>query len=157
MQKHLQEIINTGAIWPSNSPLATAIILVRKKNGKLCFCIDLRKLNSLMVKDAYKLLKLQDTLDCLQGAVWFTLLDLKSGYWQEELEETSKALTALMVGSLAFYQWDQHSSTLWRLVWEICSSDGALFILLMSSFLQPPWKSTWRGSALYCHGSGLPD
>ena len=51
-----------------------------------------------MVKDAYKIPRIQDTLDCLQGAVWFTLFDLKSGYWQIELEDTSRALKAFTVG-----------------------------------------------------------
>ena len=86
-------MIDVRAIWPSNSPWASVVVLVRKKNGKLCFCIDLRKLNSLMVKDAYSIPRIQDTLDWLQGAIWFTSLDLKSGYWQVELEEASKALT----------------------------------------------------------------
>ena len=55
MQKHLQEMIDTGAIQPSNSPWASTVILVGKKNGELGFCIDLRKLNSLMVKDAHSI------------------------------------------------------------------------------------------------------
>ena len=77
-------------------------MLVRKKNGKLRYCIDLQKLNSLTVKDAYSILRIQDTLDCLQGAVWFTLLNFKSGYWQVELQEASEALTAFTVGPLGF-------------------------------------------------------
>ena len=68
--KPLQEMIDVGAIWPSNSPWASVVILVRKRNGKLCFCIDLRKLNSLMVKDTYSIPTIQDTLDCLQGGRW---------------------------------------------------------------------------------------
>ena len=79
-------------------------VLVMKKNGKLCFCIDLRKLNSLMVKDTCSIPLVQVTLDCLQGAVWFTLLDLKSRYWQVELEEANTALTAFTVYPLRFYE-----------------------------------------------------
>ena len=60
-----------------------------------------------MVKDAYSMPRIQDTLDCLQGAVWFTLIDLKSGYWQVELKEASKALTAFTVGCLRFYRCEQ--------------------------------------------------
>ena len=99
--------MDIGAIWPSNSPWASTVVLVRKKNGKLCFWINLRKLNSLMVKDACSIPQNQDTLDCLQGAVWFTLLDLNSGYQQVELEEASKALTTFMVGPLRFYECEQ--------------------------------------------------
>ena len=95
-------MIDTEAIRPSNSPWASTIILVRKKNGKLHFCIDLRKLNSLMVKDAVSIPQNQETLDCLPAAVWFTLLDLKSRYWQAELGKASKALTVFTVGPLGF-------------------------------------------------------
>ena len=104
VQKHLQEMIDVGAIQPSNNPWASIIALVRKKNGKLCFCIDLKKLNSLIVKDAYSITRIQDTLDCLQGAVWFTLLGLKSGYWNMELKGARKALMAFTVGFFGFYE-----------------------------------------------------
>ena len=57
-----------------------------------------------MIKDAYSLPRIEETLDCLNGAQWFTSLDLKSGYWQVELNEESKALTAFTVGPLEFYQ-----------------------------------------------------
>ena len=85
VQKHLQEMIDVGAIWQSNS-LWASTVLVRKKNRKLCFCIDLRKLNYLMVKDANRIPQIQDTLDCLQDTVWFTLLNVKSRNWQVELK-----------------------------------------------------------------------
>ena len=78
--KHLKEILEIGAISESKSPWASAVVLVRKKDGPLIFCIDLRKLNSRTVKDAYFLPRIDETLDCLNGAQWFTSLDLKSGY-----------------------------------------------------------------------------
>ena len=56
------------------------------------------------MKDAYSLPRIDETLDSLNGAQWFTSLDLKSGYWQIELNEDSKALTAFIVGPLGFYQ-----------------------------------------------------
>ena len=73
----------------------------------IIFVTNLRKLNSLTVKDAYSIPRMQDTLDCIQGAVWFTLLDLKSGYCQVELKEASKALTAITVGPLRLYEYEQ--------------------------------------------------
>ena len=84
VKAHLQEMVEVGAIRRSFSPWASAVVLVRKKDGGLRFCIDLRKLNNRTVKDGYSLPHIGDTLDCLHGAVWFSTLDLKSGYWQVE-------------------------------------------------------------------------
>ena len=80
------------------------MVLVRKKDGSLRFCIDLRKLNSRTIKDAYGLPRIEETLDCLEGSIIFTSLDLKSGYWQVEMDEASKPLTAFTVGPLRFYE-----------------------------------------------------
>ena len=57
-----------------------------------------------MIKDAYGLPRIEETLDCLNGAKIFTSLDLKCGYWQVEMEEDSKSLTVFMVEPLGFYQ-----------------------------------------------------
>ena len=83
-----------GTIRPSNSPWARAVVLVQKKDVKLQFCIDLWKLNARTIKDAYSLLQIDETLDCLNGVEWFSSLDLKSGYWQVEMEE-NKAFNCL--------------------------------------------------------------
>ena len=107
VKKHLQEMLEVGAIRRSNSPWASAVVLVRKKDGSLRFCIDLRKLNARTIKDAYSLPRIDDTLDCLNGAQIFSSVDLKSGYWQVELDEASKALTAFTVGPLGFYECDR--------------------------------------------------
>ena len=82
-------MLEIGAISESKSPWGSAVMLVRKKDGSLRFCIDLRKLNARTIKDAYSLPRIEETLDRLNGAQWFTLLDLKSGYWQVEFNEES--------------------------------------------------------------------
>ena len=104
VRKHLEEMVNIGAIRKSQSPWASAIVLVRKKDGSLRFCIDLRKLNERTIKDAYSLPRIEESLDCLNGAQIFSSVDLKSGYWQVELTEESKAMTAFTVGPLGFYE-----------------------------------------------------
>ena len=65
VRKHLQEMEAIGAIRRSKSPWASPVVLVRKKDGSLRFCIDLRKLNSRTVKDAYSLPRIEESLDCL--------------------------------------------------------------------------------------------
>ena len=78
VKAHIQEMLDVGAIRPSNSPWASAVILVCKKDGKLQFCIDLQKLNARTIKDTCSLPGIDKTLDCLNGAEWFSplLLDL---------------------------------------------------------------------------------
>ena len=84
--------------------MASTVVLVRKTHGGLRFCIDLRKLNNRTIKDGYSLPRIEDPLDCVHGAVWFSTLDLKSGYWQVELEEEAKPLTAFTLGPLGFWE-----------------------------------------------------
>ena len=97
-------MLEIGAIRKSQSPWASTVVLVRKKDGALRFCIDLRKLNARMIKDAQTLPRIEESLDSLCGAVIFTSLDLKSGYWQVELDEDSIPYTAFTVGPLGFYK-----------------------------------------------------
>ena len=104
VKAHIQEMLDFGAIRPSNSPWASAIVLDRKKDGRLRFCIDLRRLNSRTVKDAYSLPKIESILDSLLGAKIFSTLDLKAGYWQVEMAEECKAYTAFTCGPLGFYE-----------------------------------------------------
>ena len=106
VKTHIQEMLDLGAIRPSNSPWASSIVLVRKKDGRLRFCIDLRRLNNRTVKDAYSLPRIESILDSLGGAQIFTTLDLKAGYWQVEMAEECKAYTAFTCGPLGFYECD---------------------------------------------------
>ena len=106
VKTHLQEMLDLGAIRPSNSPWASAIVLVRKKDDRLRFCIDLRKLNNRTVKDAYSLPRIESILDSLGGAQIFSTLDLKAGYWQVEMAEECKAYTAFTCDPLGFHECD---------------------------------------------------
>ena len=84
--------------------LASAVVLVRKKDSSLRFCIDLRKLNEGTIKDAYSLLHIGESFDYLNGTQIFTSCDLKSGYWHIELSEEGTPLTTFTVGPLGFYE-----------------------------------------------------
>ena len=101
---HLKEMLDAGAIRESESPYSSNVVLVRKKDGSLRFCIDFRKLNNRTVRDSYNLPRIDDTIDTLVGAKYFTKLDLHSGYWQVEMEESNKAKTAFSIGNLGFYE-----------------------------------------------------
>jgi hypothetical protein len=80
-------------------------VIVRKKDGKIRFCIDFRKLNQRTKKDAFAIPRIEDTLQLLSGSQYFSKLDLKSGYWQVEVREEDKEKTAFQVGSgLGFYE-----------------------------------------------------
>ena len=87
-------MLSKDIIRPSSSPWASPITLVPKKDGSVRFCIDYRKVNSATRRDAYPLPRIDDTLDTLSGARWFSTLDLVAGYWQVELAEEDKEKTA---------------------------------------------------------------
>ncbi len=69
-------------------------MLVKKKDGSLRFCVDYRRLNSITKKDAYPLPRVDDLLDSLSDAQWFSTIDLRSGYWQVEVDPADREKTA---------------------------------------------------------------
>ena len=104
VREHLKEMLDLGVIRPSNSPFASNVVLVKKKDGTLRFCIDLRRLNNNTIKDSYALPRTEETFDALHGSCIFSTLDLKSSYWQVEIEENDKHKTAFRVGNLGFFE-----------------------------------------------------
>ena len=81
----LDGMLDRGVIQPSDSPWASPVVLVPKKDGSLRFGIDYRRVNAVTRKDAYPLLRVDDTLDTLAGSKWFSTLDMLNGYWQVEV------------------------------------------------------------------------
>ena len=82
VREHIQQLLSIGVIQPSSSPWASNLVLVRKKDGSLRMCIDYRKLNQRTKRDSYALPTIEELLDTLGGATWFSSLDLSSGYHQ---------------------------------------------------------------------------
>ena len=90
----LDDMLHKNIIQPSQSPWASPIVLARKKDGSVRFCVDYRKMNEVTRKDAYPLPRINDTLETLSDSKIFSTLDLASGYWQVELTENDRQKTA---------------------------------------------------------------
>ena len=96
VKAQIDEMLENGIIRESSSPYAAAIVMVKKKDGKYRMCVDYRRLNAVTIKDKYPLPNITDTIDELNGAAYFTSLDLFSGYWQLGLHEEDKHKTAFI-------------------------------------------------------------
>ena len=101
---HIRALLDAWIIRESSSPYASPIVLVRKKNGSLRLTVHYRKLNQKTIKDAYALPRIDDAFSCLSGAKWFSVMDLKSGYYQVEMEPSDREKTAF-VCPLGFYEY----------------------------------------------------
>ena len=94
VKEHLQDLLDKGVIKPSQSNYASPIVLVRKKSGALRMCVDYRQLNSKVKRDAYPLPRIDESLDVLGGAKYFSTIDLASAYNQVEVDPADRHKTA---------------------------------------------------------------
>ena len=127
MRQHIQEMLDGSAIQPSQSPWCNAVVLVRKKDGSLRFCINFCHLNARTKKDAYPLPHMQETMESMVGARHFSCMDLKSGFWQVQMDEESRQYTAFTVGSMGMYEF-------LRMPYRLCNAP-AMFQHLMQNCL----------------------
>ena len=119
VREHLQEMLNTEVIKESSSLYSSNVVIVRKKDGTIRFCVDFRRLNNKTIKDAYAIPRVEDTLHLLSGAKYFSKIDLRSGYWQVEIFEADKHKTAFQVGTLGFYEFN-------RMPFVLCNAPASL-------------------------------
>ena len=122
----VQQMLTSNVIRPSNSPWASSVVMVRKKDGSLRFFVDFHQLNAATVKDVHPLPRIDD-LDALHGAKWFSTLDFKSRYWQVPMTEQDKAKTAFRTISGQLFEFS-------RVPFGLCNAP-ATFSRLMDCIL----------------------
>ena len=127
VREHIQEMLDGGAIRPLQSPWCNAVVLVRKKDGGLRFCINFCLLNSQTKKDAYPLPRMLETMESMVGTQFFSTMDLKSGFWQVKMVLDSQQYTTFTVGSMGVYEF-------LRMLYGLCNAP-ATFQRLMQNCL----------------------
>ena len=125
----LWDMLEVGAIHPSQSPWCNAVVLVRKKDGTLNFCVDFRCLNVRMKKDSYPLPHIQKALESMAGSAHFSSMDFKSGFWHIKMAPESQQYIAFTVGNLGFYEF------------PACHSGCEMHRRLSSISCKTPWGS----------------
>ena len=127
LQEEVCKCLNTwlcqGIIQPSNSPYISQVVIVWKKYGEICLCMDYRKLNSITIQDAFPLARIDEALQAVHNCNVFTSFDLHkdtcSWQWQKmisrrlHLEQVLQACTSLLVCLLACPMLGQSSAGWW--------------------------------------------
>ena len=96
LKRQIETLLEQGWIRPSSSPYGSPILFIPKKDGKWRMCIDYRALNRITVKNRYPLPKVDELMDRLHGARYFTKIDLYSGYHQIRVQESNIEKTAFV-------------------------------------------------------------
>lgn len=104
VEKQVNELLEQGLIYPTNSPFAHPVVCVSKKDGAIRLCVDYRHLNAGTVDDAFPMAQQQDLIFRVGRAKFITLIDLKRGYWQIPMTPESQEMTAF-VTHLGQFAW----------------------------------------------------
>ena len=104
VRKCLDNWLKQGIIRPSKSPYASQVVIVHKKTSEIHLCVDFRKLNAISIRDSFPLPHVEEALQVVQAAVWFSSFDLAQGYLQMAMEEADIPKTAFCAGSSGLYE-----------------------------------------------------
>ena len=104
VRKCLESWLKQGIIGQSKSPYASQVVIVPKKSGEIRLCVDFRKLNAISIRDSFLLPRIEEALQAVQAAVWFTSFDLAQGYLQMAMEEADIPKTAFRAGSSSLFE-----------------------------------------------------
>lgn len=126
VEDEIQRMLDNNIIHVSQSPWSSPIVVVKKKDNSIRLYIDYRKVNSVTIKDSYPLPRIDDCLDSLRGNIWFSTIDLASGYHQLSVDPRDAPKTAFVTskGLFEFY----------RMPFGMCNA-GATFSRLMEHIL----------------------
>lgn len=104
IEEQVSEMLEDGVIEPTTSPYNSPVVLVKKKDGSSRFCVDFRRLNAITEEISHALPNMSDTIKDVKQAQIFSVIDLKSGYWQIPLDEDSRNYTAFTSPSGGSYR-----------------------------------------------------
>lgn len=125
-KEHINQLLAAQVIRESCSPFASPIVLVKKKDGSLRLCVDYRQLNSRTRKDAFPLPRIEESLDALTGARWFSTMDLASGYNQVPMAEADRPKTAFCT-PFGLFEWN-------RMPFGLCNAPSTFQRLMQRIF-----------------------
>ena len=126
VKSHINQLLQTQVIRESSSPFSSPLVLVKKKDGSLRMCVDYRQLNAKTRKDAFPLPRIEESLDMLSGARWFSTMDLASGYNQVPVSEGDRAKTAFCT-PFGLFEWN-------RMPFGLCNAPGTFQRLMQRMF-----------------------
>ena len=96
IDSQVEQMLRAGVIEPSSSPWSSNVVLAKKSDGSLRFCVDYRRLNDLTYKDSFPLPRIDTCLDALGGSMYFSTMDLRSGFWQVSIDPRDADKTAFV-------------------------------------------------------------